>query len=321
MTKQRALVTGGAGFLGSHLCDALLGDGYSVLAVDNLLTGNESNIVHLHNDSRFEFVLHDINEPFDFGPVNYVFHFASPASPVDYSVHGIETLKVGSLGTMHALEVARKYGAKFLVSSTSECYGDPLEHPQKETYWGNVNPIGPRSVYDEAKRFTEALTMAFHRYHRVDTRIVRIFNTYGPRMQINDGRVVPNFMKQALLGEPLTVYGDGSQTRSFCYVSDEIDGFLRLSRSAEHLPVNIGNPNEFTVLECALLVKEITQSSSEVVYEPLPQDDPRQRRPDISKARGLLGWEPKTDLKAGLLLSLEYFQVAVTEEFNSSAVA
>jgi len=321
MTKQRALVTGGAGFLGSHLCDALLGDGYSVLAVDNLLTGNESNIVHLHNDSRFEFVLHDINEPFDFGPVNYVFHFASPASPVDYSVHGIETLKVGSLGTMHALEVARKYGAKFLVSSTSECYGDPLEHPQKETYWGNVNPIGPRSVYDEAKRFTEALTMAFHRYHRVDTRIVRIFNTYGPRMQINDGRVVPNFMKQALLGEPLTVYGDGSQTRSFCYVSDEIDGFLRLSRSAEHLPVNIGNPNEFTILECALLVKEITQSSSEVVYEPLPQDDPRQRRPDISKARGLLGWEPKTDLKAGLLLSLEYFQVAVTEEFNSSAVA
>ena len=204
-------------------------EGYSVLVVDNLLTGRESNIAHLRNDSRFEFALHDINESFDFGAVDYVFHFASPASPVDYSVHGIETLKAGSLGTMHALEVAQKYGAKFLVSLTSECYGDPLEHPQKETYWGNVNPIGPRSVYDEAKRFTEALTMAFHRYHKVDTRIVRIFNTYGPRMQINDGRVVPNFMKQALLGESLTVYGDGSQTRSFCYVSDEIDGFLRLS--------------------------------------------------------------------------------------------
>jgi dTDP-glucose 4,6-dehydratase len=321
MSKQRALVTGGAGFLGSHLCDALLGDGYSVLAVDNLLTGRESNIAHLRNDSRFEFALHDINEPFDFGPVDYVFHFASPASPVDYSIHGIETLKVGSLGTMHALEVAQKYGAKFLVSSTSECYGDPLEHPQKETYWGNVNPIGPRSVYDEAKRFTEALTMAFHRYHKADTRIVRIFNTYGPRMQINDGRVVPNFMKQALLGEPLTVYGDGSQTRSFCYVSDEIDGFLRLSRSSEHFPVNIGNPDEFTILDCALLVLEVTQSSSKIVYVPLPQDDPRQRRPDISKARKLLGWEPKTDLKTGLRLSLEYFRLAVTEEFNSRAVA
>lgn len=321
MTKQRALVTGGAGFLGSHLCDALLGDGYAVLALDNLLTGGESNIAHLGNDSRFEFALHDINEVFDFGPVDYVFHFASPASPLDYSVHGIETLKVGSLGTMHALEVAQKYGAKFLVSSTSECYGDPLEHPQKESYWGNVNPIGPRSVYDEAKRFTEALTMAFHRYHKVDTRIARIFNTYGPRMQINDGRVVPNFMKQALLGEPLTVYGEGSQTRSFCYVSDEIDGFLRLSRSSEHLPVNIGNPTEFTILECAQLVKEVTQSSSKIVYEPLPQDDPRQRRPDISKARSLLGWEPKSDLKTGLRLSLEYFQLAVTEEFNSRAVA
>jgi len=320
MTKRRALVTGGAGFLGSHLCDALLGDGYSVLAVDNLLTGSESNIAHLRNDSRFEFALHDINEPFDFGPVDYVFHFSSPASPVDYSAHGIETLKVGSLGTMHALEVTQKYGSKFLVSSTSECYGDPLEHPQKETYWGNVNPIGPRSVYDEAKRFTEALTMAFHRYRKVDTRIVRIFNTYGPRMQINDGRVVPNFMKQALLGEPLTVFGDGSQTRSFCYVSDEIDGFLRLSRSSEHLPVNIGNPNEFTILECALLVKEITQSRSEIVYKPLPQDDPRQRRPDISKARSLMGWEPKIDLKTGLRQSLEYFQQAVTEEFNARAV-
>ena len=220
-------------------------------------------------------------------------------------MHGIATLKVGSLGTFHALDVARKYGAKYLVSSTSECYGDPLEHPQKETYWGNVNPIGPRSVYDEAKRFTEAVTMAYHRYHKVDTRIVRIFNTYGPRMQLNDGRVVSNFMKQALRGEDLTVYGDGSQTRSFCYVSDEIDGFLRLSKSDEHLPVNIGNPNEFTILECAQMVLKVTGSKSKIRYEPLPQDDPKQRRPDITKARQLLGWEPKIDLETGLRLSLD----------------
>ncbi len=231
MNPQRALVTGGAGFLGSHLCDALLAEGYSVVVADNLLTGKLSNLEHLRNEPRFEFQQIDINEPFDCGAVNYVFHFASPASPVDYAAHGIATLKVGSLGTFHALDIAHKYGAKYLVSSTSECYGDPLQHPQKETYWGNVNPIGPRSVYDEAKRFTEAVTMAYHRYHKVDTRIVRIFNTYGPRMQLNDGRVVPNFMKQALRGEDLTVYGDGSQTRSFCYVSDEIDGFLRLVQS------------------------------------------------------------------------------------------
>ena len=231
MSRSRALVTGAAGFLGSHLCDALLGEGYSVIAVDNLLTGRLSNLEHLRNDSRFEFRQLDINQPFDCGKVDYVFHFACPASPVDYMTHGIATLKVGSLGTFHALELARKYGAKYLISSTSECYGDPLEHPQKETYWGNVNPIGPRSVYDEAKRFSEALTMAYHRYHKVDTRIVRIFNTYGPRMQLNDGRVVPNFMKQALRGEDLTVYGDGSQTRSFCYVSDEIEGFIRLAKS------------------------------------------------------------------------------------------
>ncbi len=235
MTNQRALVTGGAGFLGSHLCDALLGDGFSVIAVDNLLTGALRNLAHLSAENRFEFQEIDINNPFDCGKVDYVFHFACPASPVDYMKHGIETLRVGSLGTFHALEVARKYGAKYMVSSTSECYGDPLEHPQKETYWGNVNPIGPRSVYDEAKRFTEAVTMAYHRYYDVDTRIVRIFNTYGPRMQLNDGRVIPNFMKQALLGEDLTIYGDGKQTRSFCYVSDEIDGFLRLARSSEHL--------------------------------------------------------------------------------------
>lgn len=317
--KPRALVTGGAGFLGSHLCDALLAEGYSVIAVDNLLTGRTSNIEHLRRDSSFEFQELDINSPFDCGKVDYVFHFASPASPVDYMVHGIETLKVGSLGTMHALDVAKKYSAKYLVSSTSECYGDPLEHPQKETYWGNVNSIGPRSVYDEAKRFTEALTMAYHRYHKVDTRIVRIFNTYGPRMQLNDGRVIPNFMKQALRGEDLTIYGDGSQTRSFCYVSDEIEGFLRLSRSDEHLPVNIGNPNEFTILECARRVIAIIGSRSQLRYEPLPQDDPKQRRPDISKARRLLQWEPKVNLDEGLRLSLDYFRQAVAEEATARA--
>ena len=314
MSPQRALVTGGAGFLGSHLCDALLAEGYRVIAVDNLLTGRQANLDHLRNEPRFEFRKLDINEPFDCGAVDYVFHFASPASPVDYTVHGIDTLKVGSLGTFHALEVARKYSAKYLVSSTSECYGDPHEHPQKETYWGHVNPIGPRSVYDEAKRFTEAVTMAYCRYHQVDTRIARIFNTYGPRMQLNDGRVVPNFMKQALRGEPLTVYGDGRQTRSFCYVSDEIEGFIRLSKSPEHLPVNIGNPTEFTILECAQRVLAVTGSKSTIKYEPLPQDDPKQRRPDITKARTLLGWEPKIDLEAGLRLSLDYFRKALQEE-------
>ena len=312
--RPRALVTGGAGFLGSHLCDALLARDCSVIAVDNLLTGRMSNIEHLRREGLFEFQQLDINRQFDCGEVNYVFHFASPASPVDYMVHGIDTLKVGSLGTLHALELAQKYRAKYLVSSTSECYGDPLEHPQKETYWGNVNSIGPRSVYDEAKRFTEALTMAFHRYHSVDTRIVRIFNTYGPRMQLNDGRVIPNFMKQALRGEELTVYGDGSQTRSFCYVSDEIEGILRLSESDEHFPVNIGNPVEFTILECAQRVIAITGSKSQIRYEKLPQDDPKQRRPDITKARTLLGWEPKIALDAGLKMSLDYFRDAVAAE-------
>src|ERR1700731_3497180 len=317
--KPRALVTGGAGFLGSHLCDALLAEGYSVVAVDNLLTGRMSNIEHLRREGNFEFLQIDINRPFECGPVNYVFHFASPASPVDYMVHGIDTLKVGSLGTMHALEIANKHHAKYLFASTSECYGDPLEHPQKETYWGNVNTIGPRSVYDEAKRFTESVTMAYHRYHKVDTRIVRIFNTYGPRLQLNDGRVVSNFMKQALRSEPLTVYGDGKQTRSFCYVSDEVDGILRLSKIEEHEPVNIGNPVEFTILECAHLVLKVTGSSSPIVYEPLPQDDPKQRRPDISKARRLLGWEPKIDLEAGLKLSMAYFKQAIQLEQNEQA--
>jgi len=314
MNQSRALVTGGAGFLGSHLADALLAEGWKVMVVDSLITGRAANIEHLRNEPRFEFIEKNICDPFDPGKVDYVFHFASPASPVDYGLHGIHTLKVGSFGTFHALGVAKKYGAKYLVSSTSECYGDPLEHPQRESYWGHVNPIGPRSVYDEAKRFTEAVTMAYRRYHNIDTRIARIFNTYGPRMQINDGRVVPNFMKQALLDEDLTIYGSGSQTRSFCYVSDEIEGFLRLSKSDEHLPVNIGNPTEFTILECAQLVLKITGSRSRIRYEPLPQDDPKQRRPDITKARKLLGWEPKIDLETGLRLSLEYFKKAVAED-------
>ena len=314
MSQRRALITGGAGFLGSHLVDALLAEGWNVVVVDNLLTGRRANLAHLSREPRFEFVEKDICQPFDVGKVDYVFHFASPASPEDYQAHGIETLQVGSLGTFHALELAHKYGAKYLVSSTSECYGDPLEHPQKETYWGHVNPVGPRSVYDEAKRFTEAATVAYRRYHNVDVRIARIFNTYGPRMQIHDGRVVPNFMRQALLGEDLTVYGDGHQTRSFCYVSDEIDGFLRLANSDEHMPVNIGNPNEFTILECAQLVLRVTGSKSQIRYEPLPQDDPKQRRPDITKARQLLGWEPKIDLETGLRFSLEYFKKAVAED-------
>jgi len=317
MKPARVLVTGGAGFLGSHLCDALLGDGYAVVAADNLLTGRLSNLEHLRNDSRFEFLQQDVCSPIQCGVVDYVFHFASPASPVDYGAHGIETLRVGSYGTFEALELARLHGAKFMMASTSECYGDPLEHPQTETYWGHVNPIGPRSVYDEAKRFSEAVTMAYHRYHQVDTRILRIFNTYGPRMQINDGRVIPNFMWQALRGESLTVYGDGSQTRSFCYVSDEIDGIVRLSRSSEHEPVNIGNPTEFTILECAKKVIAVSGSASKIQFEPLPQDDPKQRRPDISKARRLLGWEPKVDLETGLKLSLEYFRKAVHEKSSA----
>src|ERR1700722_7099175 len=318
MVVKRALVTGGAGFLGSHLCDGLLGDGYAVLAADNLLTGRIGNIEHLRNDSRFEFVEKDVCLPGDWGPLVYVFHFASPARPVDYAEHGIATLRVGSYGTFEALETALRSGAKFMMASTSECYGDPLVHPQTETYWGNVNPVGPRSVYDEAKRFSEAVTAAYHRYHQVDTRILRIFNTYGPRMQMRDGRVIPNFMWQALRGKDLTVYGDGSQTRSFCYVGDEVDGILRLSRSSENLPVNVGNPTDFKLLECAQKVIATTGSSSQIKFEPLPQDDPKQRRPDISKAKGLLGWEPKINLETGLKLSLEYFRGAVAEKMRSA---
>jgi len=311
MSTRRALVTGGAGFLGSHLCDGLLAEGYRVLAADNLLTGRLENLAHLRNDPRFEFIEKDVCEPADWGALDFVFHFASPASPVDYAKHGIETLRVGSYGTFEALEAARHCKAKFMMASTSECYGDPLVHPQPETYWGNVNPIGPRSVYDEAKRFSEAVTMAYHRYHKVDTRILRIFNTYGPRMQVQDGRVIPNFMWQALRGEDLTVYGNGNQTRSFCYVSDEVEGILRLAKSDEHFPVNIGNPTEFTILECARKVIEVTNSKSQVKFEELPQDDPKQRRPDITKAKRLLAWEPKVDLEKGLQLSLEYFRKAV----------
>jgi dTDP-glucose 4,6-dehydratase len=303
---MRTLVTGGAGFLGSHLCDRLIAEGHSVLCVDNLITGNLRNLTQLEREPRFEFLNHDICLPFDPGAFDYVFHLASPASPFDYLEHGIETLRVGSEGTLNILELARKYHAKYLVSSTSECYGDPSVHPQPETYWGHVNPIGPRSVYDESKRFTEAATMAYHRYRKVDTHIVRIFNTYGPRLQSSDGRVISTLLHQALSGEDLTVFGDGSQTRSFCYVSDEIEGILRLSRSQEHTPVNIGNPTEFTILECAEIILQMTGSRSSIVFQPLPVDDPKQRRPDIAKAKRLLGWEPTIDLRTGLALTLSY---------------
>jgi len=318
---MRVLITGGAGFIGSHLCDALLAEGHRVVCVDNLLTGSLRNIAHLRSEPAFEFLELDVNRPYDAGAVDYIFHFASPASPIDYMEHGIETLKVGSLGSFHSLDLAKKYGAKYMLASTSECYGDPLEHPQKESYWGHVNPTGPRSVYDESKRFAEAVTAAYRRYHNVDTQILRIFNTYGPRLQLNDGRVISNFMKQALRGEPLTVYGDGSQTRSFCYVSDEVDGILRLAKANTPGPVNIGNPTEFTILECAHLVLRVTRSKSKIAYEPLPQDDPKQRRPDISKARALLDWEPKINLEQGLKLSMDYFRQAIELEQSEQLVS
>jgi dTDP-glucose 4,6-dehydratase len=308
---MRILVTGAAGFLGSHLTDRLLGEGHEVVGVDNLSTGNLENIAHLASEPRFQFIEHDICRPFaadrDPGMVDYVFNFASPASPPEYLRLAIETLRVGSTGVENTLEIAAKYGAGYLQASTSECYGDPLEHPQREEYWGHVNPVGPRSVYDEAKRYAEALVMAYHRYRGVNTHLVRIFNTYGPRLHPSDGRVISNFLMQALRGEALTVYGDGKQTRSFCYVDDLIEGIVRLSRSDEHLPVNIGNPVEFTILECAQAVLEVTGSKSELRFEPLPQDDPTRRCPDISKARRLLGWEPRISLKEGLVKSLEFF--------------
>jgi dTDP-glucose 4,6-dehydratase len=305
---KRVLITGAAGFLGSHLTDAVLAEGAEVVGVDNLCTGSLDNLEHLKGESRFSFEQADICKPFDFGSVDFVFNFASPASPVDYMKLGPETLRVGSDGTVNALEVAKKYGAGFLHASTSECYGDPEQHPQKETYWGNVNPIGPRSVYDEAKRFSEATIMAYHNYYKVQTSMVRIFNTYGPRLQPNDGRVISNLMMQALQGEDLTVYGDGSQTRSFCFASDLIRGIVALAHSGETLPTNIGNPVEWTIMECAKTVLEVTGSSSKIVYRPMPQDDPKQRKPDITKARTLLGWEPQVALRDGLLMSMDYFK-------------
>ena len=311
---KKVLVTGAAGFLGSHLTDSLLAQGHTVVGVDNLSTGDLANLAHLKGEPRFTLLQLDICCVFDPGPVDYILNFASPASPVDYARLGPETLLVGSAGTINVLNLARKYGAGFLHASTSECYGDPEVHPQVESYWGRVNPIGPRSVYDEAKRFSEAAVMAWHRYYGVDTHMVRIFNTYGPRLQANDGRVISNFMMQALRGEPITVYGDGQQTRSFCYVSDLIEGILRLSESDEHKPVNIGNPGEFTMVECAREVLAVTGSKSEINFGPLPQDDPARRRPDITKAKALLGWEPKVPLREGLKRSLDYFKACVERE-------
>ena len=306
---MRIVVSGAAGFIGSHMCDRLLKDGHTVVALDNLLTGNRHNLAHLDSEPRFRFVERDVTQPFAIeGPVDGVVHMASPASPRDYLAHPIETLDVGSMGTRRMLELAREKRARYLVTSTSECYGDPLVHPQVETYWGNVNPVGPRSCYDESKRFTEALTMAYHRKHGVRTNIARIFNTYGPRMKLDDGRVVPAFLDQALRGQPLTVFGDGSQTRSFCYVSDMVEGLCRLMVSEERYPVNLGNPNEMTILEFAERIRRMTESQPAIVFQPLPEDDPKQRRPDIGKARELLGWEPRVPLEEGLRLTVEYFR-------------
>lgn len=309
---MRTLVTGGAGFLGSHLCESLLAKGHEVLCMDNLLTGSVKNVEHLRRNARFQFVQHDVTKRIEVeGALDRILHFASPASPADYLQHPIHTLKVGSLGTHNALGLAKDKRARFLLASTSEVYGDPLVNPQPETYWGNVNPIGPRGVYDEAKRFAEAMTMAYRNAHGVDTRIVRIFNTYGPRMRPNDGRAVCTFIAQALAGEDLTVFGDGSQTRSFCYVDDLVDGILRLLESGEPLPVNIGNPEEIPVVQLAREVLELTGAKSKIVFRPLPVDDPKQRRPDITKAKRLLGWEPKVARRDGLLRTIEYFRAGL----------
>jgi dTDP-glucose 4,6-dehydratase len=305
-----SVVTGGAGFLGSHLTDRLLAEGHRVIAIDNLVTGKPDNIAHLAGNERFRFIKHNVSN-FIFlpeGKIDYVFHFASPASPIDYLELPIPTLKVGALGTHNTLGLAKDKKAIFILASTSECYGDPLVHPQKEDYWGNVNPIGPRGVYDEAKRFAEAMTMAYHRYHKMDTKIVRIFNTYGPRMRLRDGRVVPSFIGQALSGRPLTVFGDGSQTRSFCYVSDLIDGIFRLAMSDFHEPVNIGNPREMTIKQFADEIIRITGTKSKIEFKPLPVDDPKVRQPDISRARKVLGWEPKIEFEQGIKATIEYFQ-------------
>ena len=306
---MRVLITGAAGFLGSHLCDRFLAEGHSVVGMDNMVTGHDDNIAHLIGNERFQFVRHNISTyTYVPGDLDGVLHFASPASPIDYLELPIQTLKVGALGTHNALGLAKAKNARFFLASTSEVYGDPLIHPQKEDYWGNVNPIGPRGVYDEAKRFAEAITMAYHRYHGVDTRIIRIFNTYGPRMRPRDGRVVSNFIVQALNGEPITIYGDGSQTRSFCYVSDEVDGIYRLFMHGDSMPTNIGNPAEYTVKQLAEIVVELTGSKSEIVYRDLPEDDPKVRKPDITRARKLLGWEPKVEVREGVALTIEYFK-------------
>ncbi|HEX7252882.1 MAG TPA: UDP-glucuronic acid decarboxylase family protein [Thermoanaerobaculia bacterium] len=315
---MRILVTGGAGFLGSHLCDRLLTEGHEVVAMDNLLTGNLRNLAHLDGNARFRFVKHDVTQFIRVeGSLDAVLHFASPASPIDYLELPIQTLKVGSLGTHNALGLAMAKQARFLLASTSEVYGDPLVHPQPETYWGNVNPIGPRGVYDEAKRFSEAMTMAYHRAHGVDTRIVRIFNTYGERMRPRDGRVVPALISQALARQPMTVFGDGSQTRSFCYVADLIEGIYRLLISNETDPINLGNPSELSVLEFARTIRRLTGSSSEIVFKPLPVDDPRVRQPDVSRARTRLGWEPKVNLEEGLAKTIEYFRRSEEQEASS----
>jgi dTDP-glucose 4,6-dehydratase len=310
--KPTSVITGGSGFLGSHLSDRLLAEGHRVIAVDNLITGNTANIEHLAGNQDFKFIRHDVTEYiFIPGKVDYVWHFASPASPIDYLKIPIPTLKVGSLGTHNALGLAREKGAAFILASTSECYGDPLIHPQTEDYWGNVNPIGPRGVYDEAKRFAEAITMAYHRFHGMNTHIVRIFNTYGPRMRLNDGRVVPAFIGQALTGEPMTIFGDGTQTRSFCYVSDLIDGIFRLMMSDFHEPVNIGNPREMTISEFGEEIRKITGTKSKIEYKPLPVDDPKVRQPNIDRARKVLGWEPKVDFDKGIRETIEYFRPRV----------
>jgi dTDP-glucose 4,6-dehydratase len=309
----RAVIAGGAGFLGSHLCDYLIERDWDVLSIDNLVTGNEGNVGHLIKHPRFRMVRHDVSQYIDVpGPVEYVLNLASPASPVDYLKLPIQTLKVGALGTHNSLGLAMAKKAKYLLASTSECYGDPQVSPQSESYWGHVNPIGPRGVYDEAKRFAEAMVMAYHRFHGVDTHIVRIFNTYGPRMRLNDGRALPNFVHQALTGQPITVYGDGRQTRSFCYVSDLIEGIYRLMNSDEHEPVNIGNPQEITILEFAGRIRKLLGSEVPIIFKPLPQDDPKQRCPDISKAKRLLGWQPRVNLDEGLRLTLEFFRQQVT---------
>ena len=309
MAKDRVLITGGAGFLGSHLCDRFLKEGFHVIAMDNLITGDLKNIEHLFKNADFEFYNHDVSSFVHVpGDLKYILHFASPASPIDYLKIPIQTLKVGSLGTHHLLGLARAKKARILVASTSEVYGDPLVHPQTEEYYGNVNPIGPRGVYDEAKRFQEAITMAYHTYHNVDTRIVRIFNTYGPRMRLNDGRVLPAFIGQALRGEDLTVFGDGSQTRSFCYVDDEVEGIFRLLMSDYHLPVNMGNPDEITIREFAEEIVKLTGTTQKIIYHPLPKDDPKQRQPNITKAKQLLGWEPKVSRADGLKITYEYFK-------------